>query len=267
MVKERPDNFVLNNASPLARGLVFAGLGRSPGSVRYKDSSSRHNDGVLTNMDPKTDWIWVPELGRWGLDFDGVDEYATALGISKFFCGATVGTIATWVKIDSSIGTVGLADSLGVRFMITWSDTLNCYFSAENEDANYPYTYVGLGWHHITLVYDGSLDAVDRIRGYVDGIQKTLTPGGSTTPTSLSTSFSADYIIANRMNTIFGDQQTSDVLLYTRVLSVGEIQALADRSNPMLGGLIKPPKRKYWGVPHIRPGYRYKLGRLLLQRT
>ena len=36
-MSQRPDNFTLNMNASLAKGLVFAGLGRAPGSTRYHD--------------------------------------------------------------------------------------------------------------------------------------------------------------------------------------------------------------------------------------
>ena len=56
-MRERPPIFDLNHSSsPLARGLVFAGLGSGPGAGMYVDSSFARNHGLLTNMDPATDW-------------------------------------------------------------------------------------------------------------------------------------------------------------------------------------------------------------------
>ena len=35
------------------------------GEQRYVDSSGYGNHGTLTNMDAASDWVWIPELGRW----------------------------------------------------------------------------------------------------------------------------------------------------------------------------------------------------------
>jgi hypothetical protein len=50
----------------------------------------------------------------------------------------------------------------------------------------------------------------------------------------------------------------SDILFHSRLLSPAEIQILANPSDPMLGGLILPPKRRLWGVSlgGVTPAYR-----------
>jgi len=65
-ISDRPQQFTLANSRQcsLAKGLVFAGLGRAHGSTQYYDSSGRGNNGTLTAMDPATDWVWSSELGR-----------------------------------------------------------------------------------------------------------------------------------------------------------------------------------------------------------
>ena len=88
-MNQRPTIFDLDYQSPLGRGLVYAGLGSGPGTLRATDSSIQRNHGTLTNMNPATDWVWAQELGRKGLDFDG-DEYvnvpdAASLRLSTAF--------------------------------------------------------------------------------------------------------------------------------------------------------------------------------------
>ena len=90
---QRPDNFRLNPYSPLANGLVFAGLGALPGTTHYHDSSLHGNDGTLTNMDPATDWTWVPELGRRGVSIKEQGDYVAAPSIQL---GSGDFTVSVW---------------------------------------------------------------------------------------------------------------------------------------------------------------------------
>jgi len=266
-MRERPENFVLNNASPLARGLVFAGLGRSPGSVRYKDSSLHGNDGELTNMTPSDDWVWIPELGRWSCAFAaGADQYVSIANDPQFTMGTT-GTVSCWAKVTggdaysavvikgnktnsiASDSTFYIASQIGkIRGGIT------------DEDINTSTSWSG-DWQHVALHWDSTTVTL-----YVDGcVLDTNAQAGSPTEYDRPIWIGARDTVTFNEETITGN--VSDVLIHSRALTLPEIQILADRSDPMLGGLVKPPKRKYYGIPYIRPGYRYKLGRLLLQRT
>jgi hypothetical protein len=76
----------------LTTGLVGAwcpSLGAT--GTRLRDVSGRNNDGVLTNMDPNTDWI--TSGGKLALDFDGSNDVVTFNQISL----GSVHTTAAWV--------------------------------------------------------------------------------------------------------------------------------------------------------------------------
>ena len=87
---------------PLTKGLVGCWIALpqlAKGSIWY-DLSGYNNHGTLTNMDPSTDWVYDGE--RWGLDFDGIDDYVTAAALDSPFLGPI--TILTWVHIDTDDG-------------------------------------------------------------------------------------------------------------------------------------------------------------------
>jgi hypothetical protein len=69
-----------------------------------------------------------------------------------------------------------------------------------------------------------------------------------TTPTLPATNNEPFYVGANKLNEYFWDGDIADVLIHTRALTLPEIQILANRSDPMLGGLILPPRRKFWTI-------------------
>jgi hypothetical protein len=98
-LRDRPQDFRLNGNSPLARGLVFAGLGRMPRQGLYWDSSFARNHGTLTGYTeagntPVDQWKWDSCLRRWVLGFDGVADYISS-GLEQTTLG-TAFTYMTW---------------------------------------------------------------------------------------------------------------------------------------------------------------------------
>ena len=249
-LRQRPECFILDYSSPLARGLVFAGLGNSPGSVRYKDSSSRHNDGVLTNMVPGEDWTWIDELGRWGLDF----ETASSKYVSTTFPVQSIGTksfwISLWTKRSTHTTYMGLvangqyltAGSLCIYFYGTWNVRM---YGVATANANVPEVQE---WEHYCF---------QRIAGtgaqiFRNGEQLSVSTSANWTSADLTATYPlkvgarGSSSVSNYYNGII-----SDVMIgVDRVLSPSEIQILADRSDPMLGGLVKPPKRRYYAITY-----------------
>lgn len=67
------------------------------------DMTERRNDGVLTGMDPATDWVVDPEQG-WVLDFVADDS----VQISNFLTTGDY-SITAWVKASSWVPAGGLA--------------------------------------------------------------------------------------------------------------------------------------------------------------
>ena len=101
-LRQRPQSFELDHSHPLARGLVFAGLGRVPHSLVYRDSSLYGNHGTLTNMAvPATatsGWAWDNFLGRWATRYDGDNDYVS-LGTSSILKPTGEATWAAWTSM------------------------------------------------------------------------------------------------------------------------------------------------------------------------
>lgn len=229
----RPVNPRLVKTHPLAAGLVFAGVG-GVGTSALKDAALGNN-GVLTNMDPNTDWVFVPELGRWGLDFDGTGEYVRAAVTVQNVC-----TLAGWIRFRSTTASriTGVNDGSNHRMYMGIYET-------------YTGAYVGAGdgavtntgavprdtlWHHWALCLHGTSVSL-----YVDGINT----GASHTYTWSGT---ASYLDVNYNATAYDiDGIISDYMYFHRVLSQSEIADLADPSNVYLSGLIAGrPRRSYF---------------------
>jgi hypothetical protein len=64
-------------------GAWFPALG--PTGLTLRNIARRYNHGVLTNMDPGTDWVrGDPRAGGYALNFDGGDDYGNLGGVSDF---------------------------------------------------------------------------------------------------------------------------------------------------------------------------------------
>lgn len=249
---KRPDFFSLTTEDhPLKRGLVFAGLGMSHKSNRFHDSSLRGNHGTLTNMDPSTDWVFVPELGRWGLVLgNGESVVGTTTAIHDMSKYADGFTVSMWTKFPSS----GVSTNYSLFGYYTTAPTSNgwalfsrripfspysrryiSYYSTATSYINATDGYVDEWKHHcvtvnfgvgVSIYIDGTLDAC--------GADTTCTP--PTTTSYLRWLGNADFASA-----------VCDTTLFSRILTPSEIADLADPSNVYLSGLIAGrPRRRYF---------------------
>jgi len=232
---ERPPNFRINPASPLAQGLVFFGGGLVPGGSRMYDGSVYGNHGTLTEMDPQTDWVWVPELRRWALDFDRsgycitqrIVDYSSIVTVSSWCYYRTIATSYDGFWGSSANGQAFLAVRPGTHF----------------------YLYVNDGnWHNIATddpqPANTWIHTVSRIQGqklWIDGIEQ-----NATSPYSASGSYYYALGIYHSDRRL--DGCVTDAMLHIRALTDSEIAALADPGNVDLriGGvpLILPPRRR-----------------------
>jgi len=242
---ERPENFEVDLSHLLMRGAVLLGLGQSHHSPRYRDESAKGNHGVLTNMDPATDWLWEPKLGRRVLDFDGSNDYIG--GLTKVPVPA-IWTYAAWVYIavypvptDSRCGICmtfandpgsGTHDrGLGIE-TAAQGGRVAAYQYAGGEIYGYGPVVPLSAWNHLVASYDGT-----NLRSYCNGIAGSPSASGVgyagyTTP---------ELVLARVVNTYLSGRM-SDCLCWLRALSPAEIMQLADPSNVMLSGAIREPR-------------------------
>lgn len=237
-MSQRPANFGINRDSPLAKGLVFAGLGNAFGRSTLFDSSWRGNHAALTNMDPATDWMWVPELGRWGVDFDNIND--RALLPNQLWCGTQNGC-AAWIKTAKTTGAMlaaGNAYDDGGYFLVFSAGKL--YYSANGGYADSQDYYAPTGaWHHFAVSrYESSLD------WYIDG-----TKFGNTRTLTANNAIGVWSIGAYAGGTFELNGTIADLVIWNRTPTVSEIKSCADPSNTLLevGGrpLILPPRRRF----------------------
>jgi len=240
-MRQRPEHFTLDYSLPLARGLVFAGLGGSPGSVCYKDSSGHRNDGILTSMTPSTDWVWIPELRRCGLEFAGGSQRVILPNVSLFVFNTFDFSISIWYSLfdggDSYSAAIGCGATGENEWMLRVRDFVWFYGDGGAINTN----IAGLTkyeWNCVTIVRKNEI-----LFMYVNSIivnqdntalhdiasTKAITIGGCGTDRNMA-------------------GQIADVMIYRRAISSNEIQELANPSNIMLSNMIKPPKRKLYAI-------------------
>lgn len=173
-------------AHPLARGMAGFWLFNEKSGDRLYDLSNNGNDGILTSMDPVSDWVFGEDGPA--LDFDQVDDYINAGDNSSLDLIGDSLTIEVRFKgranpsgwealVGKRSGSQGYSLELGVNHVIRFatygvSDTemttdINAYSSGEET--------------HIVAVYDGAYKRI-----YVNGVleKETAATGNITTSAS-----------------------------------------------------------------------------------
>jgi len=217
-MRERPPIFDLNHSSsPLARGLAAGYLGCGPGTGMCVDSSINRKHGLLTNMDPATDWVFADELGRWATDFDKLNDYVTAP-----FVGSFVGSISVWVNLTSITHIPYLFD-----FRIA-GGTGYCYITA---------TTAAIQKTSGTSYVNGVPAAALATSGWCHLCINGITIASSVVILGQKNDLANNYTLHGKL---------SDFCIWNRALSPSEISAAADPWNRNLscGGvpLIREPR-------------------------
>lgn len=182
-----------------------------PGTgTTWYDLSGQGNDSILTNG-PTYD----TDAGG-NIDFDGIDDYASA-GDASLPIGTTAGTLSAWARTETTAGNTAWIFAYGypgtglARFIGRLGSTF--YFGGYNDDL----TALGVPlntWFNITGVYDGFAASL-----YINGI---LVTG----PTAKSwNTVSSDTVVGRQVGGggEYWQGGISQVLIYDRALSDGEI--------------------------------------------
>jgi hypothetical protein len=245
---QRPTNFRLNLNHLLSRDLVFAGLGNNPGGLKFLDSSIFSNHGKLVNMNfPPTSnsgWGWNAYLQRMALNFDGTDDYVKGSNIVSARATLTFGAwICTGNVNDGNRAIVCFGSVAGTSKTLTLKN-LNKSLSVDVSGITVvAYVFSGMAnntWYRLDCTYSATGDLVLYLNG------KAVTSGNcgaliTSDDWEIGTSYqSAAYFLWSG--------SISDVTIHKRLLSPTEISILANPADPMLGGLILPPRRKSFPV-------------------
>jgi len=250
---DRREPFRVNPYASLARGAVFLGLGggHCPKSSRSFDSSNCKNHGTLTNMDPATSCVWVPQLGRWALNFVGTNDWVN-VGPNRPVVTAYPLTFAAWCRCTGA-GTgypIALADAIQSTYYWIIQVAPATYFayqfrsggSGQLITAGTPSTGV---WYHVAGVSRASNDHVLYANGVSIG-----TSNVDSTPTGLDNTAIGSL---QRSTPVYGAAQIADPMIWKRALSASEIGILANPADVTLSGLIVPVRRRVVSPPAGAP--------------
>ena len=198
------------------------------------------NNGATTGATGKIGNAW---------DFDGSNDYVS-LPLGTAFDGLAGATISGWVNWDSSGGTYqtifGVGDSDSERMEVTIEQGGNIYLYAGNGNVAYSFIPVSNlpsgAWHHVAVVYDGTLTNDERIQMYIDGSLITNTSTSNTHGTTLGT-FTNDGSIGKRPHgTHYFKGLQDEVVFYNKALTSTEVSALynggSGDSTPDTNGMV-----------------------------
>jgi hypothetical protein len=246
----------VNRGNPLAVGLVgYWALNEGAGAKVFDAVAFRH--GVLTNMDPATDWVPTPY--GWGLDFDGSNDYvltprfSAPTVVSSFCCLFRVASLdAAYTGLWGSSQDIptGLTYQGHMVFVLStgavWYQWGNGgdYGSASRKTA-YTGAVVEAGeWYMLT----GSWDSLTGARLYLNGVAQSLSYSGTastyaagTLPGTIGANRSSNYEAAGAL---YFPGQIALTAHWHRALLDGEHVALA--ADP--SGLVRPARRPWLWV-------------------
>jgi hypothetical protein len=201
-----------------------------------KDSSGYNNDATL---------IGNPECTGCAMRFDGIDDYLDVPDDPSLDMTTKL-TVALWMQQPVLATDKALAAKWDYKTQGCWalqtdnsdSDELRVFTAtslsdngsggnAKTANAN----MVAGNWYHVAFVYDGDgATNADRLKVYVDGVEKTLSFAG-TIPSSLQNSSASVKI--GKFGGILGRYfkgVMDDVRIYNRALSTQEVGGLASIS-------------------------------------
>lgn len=263
MRRARPERFDLDPRHPLSAGLLAAYLGGHGcrGSRLLADSSrwARHMDliGYSGAGDtPKDRWLIDGELGTDALSFDAVNDYASitpgaaltapdACSVSAWFnYTAATAAIQSIVYCTNATGsmvnyTVGLNATTPV-VIIGWGNAVS-YTGTVAPAAN--------AWHHVCFS-----------RGpnpwpwvaYVDGVAVASATSSGWNPGYTTV---AGTLIGGRLyRDNWFNGRIGSVCIWDRAISPAEAAILADRSDPLHAGWLRPlPRRRFYRAAGFNP--------------
>lgn len=248
--RQRPERFLLNRFSPLAESAAFLGLGGfdAAGSVWYPDATQllgrNPSHGTLTNMDPATDWVWSPELGRWIADFLATSNQSITAANAASIGAGTSYSLSAWVRTSQSAIGIGVMEAgpgtgSGNYGPIMQINNGYARVACNGKMAQVTALTADGQWHHLLAKRVGQVATI------VVDAKETVT----VTHADVANAFERTAFRVGWWGHVNYDLTGSvaDAMCWERDITLGEISALADPSNVMLevGGvpLILPPRR------------------------
>lgn len=238
----------VNRLHPLNRGLVswWLALPGTMGGSRFMDIMSpgpNGNHGVLTNMNPVSDWIGSSRLNGWGaLDFNVSDNSIDAGDIDL---DNTSFTVTAWVKtVDLAADQRTIiakrstnAQNRGIVFRIELDGSLSFWtFAASSRKTTAANLITINNYINVAVVFN-SLDNGGKL--YVDGMLKPNSQADGALDDVVSSG--NPFLIGRRIENSPFDPfsgEMDDVRLYRRVLSDNEVAWYHQLSQQEYPGML-----------------------------
>jgi hypothetical protein len=201
-------------------------------------------------MSPATDWVWVPELGRWGVDFGVYDNSKWIDAPKTLLSGISAVSFTAWIRQDTDdradifLRNLSTSDNKYL-FQIDCVSTIWWVLSVPGDSVSFTYFPEKQGeWRPVTITYNY---LTGHAQAYFDGVlfDEATLPDATL---GVTESDPAQYC---RLGTARFDSlaaAVADPLIHYRVLTADEVGQLHDPSNVMLSGLLQAPSRRYFPV-------------------
>lgn len=228
----------------VTQGLVGRWLFHDPAGTSMEDFSGQGNDGTINGSMTIASGS---KVGRFGGNFDGVDDKVNLGAISDFAFMHQTGskyTISTFVNFSTVAGTQRFMilggdgdsrDNVGISFAYDEFDADEMKFIITNGsgveetskiiEGRWPWVPSAGIWYHLTLTYDHSLPSANA-ELFIDSISqgtkdKTINIPSSANPTNIMSLGSRTY-----NSDMFFNGLIDDVRVYNRVLTLAEIKKI-----------------------------------------
>lgn len=212
-------------AHPLAKDLVGCWLFNERSGDRIYDLSNNGNDGILTSMDPISDWVFGEDGPA--LDFDQVDDYINAgsnnslniigagLSIVVWFNGRA--NPAGWESlVGKRSGSQAYSLELGVDHVIRFAT----YGVSDTEMTTDTNAYSSGELTHIVASYAGAFKTI-----YVNGAQeKQVAATGNITTSASNLGFAS--LNGGAASSLFDGSISKIIMIFSRGLSAEEAMQL-----------------------------------------
>lgn len=233
------------------------------GTVVARDLTTNRNHGILTNMDPPTDWVSdTANGGTRALDFDGVNDYVRIGDVldSAFVGAAARFTVAAWIYPTENGNRVIIAKNADSNFaenqrqwdfrytsgqldFVWFGDLLAANFRLVRSTATIPLNT----WTHVAATFDAAIANADqKVNLFINGESASYTipiTGGSPVSIQNATAPLAIGAMVNSAGTSsFQNFQgrIDDARIFNRILTQTEITALASQrgyQRPVVNGI------------------------------
>lgn len=246
----------------LWRGLMGAWLPSfGPSGNTLYDLSGKKNHGVLTAMDPATDWI--VGLCGYALDFNGVDQYVDLGDIAAADDSSSLSICATFkvnsIPAEGDSATIAMAfnafETTSEYFLqlVSRSGTFEIAVGISNSTTNLTSIYETAGADiaagvQVNVVFRWL--GVNNFSVYLDGVLQDGSFILSEGPATIADTGQSTWIGARERPTIldFFDGSIGSVLFYDRGLAQSEINQLL---NPLTPFQLRQP---VWKAPEVVGG-------------